>query len=130
MFISEFNLLMLAFITMYFYLSQIVKITQWGLLVTISILLIISLAQTTNIFTFYLIFELFNILVYILIGFNSVKLNDFKASIIYFLVGFMGSITLLYGIYVIFNPILSNQIGFSLIFIALLLKIGAFPFSH
>lgn len=129
LFISELNFLIISLIVMYIYLSQIVKITYWGLFIILNTALMISLGQSTTIFTFYIIFELVNIVTYILLGLNNLRLNNLKANIIYFLVGFTGSIILLYGIYAIFNPILSNYIGFSFVFIALILKIGAFPFS-
>ena len=84
--------------------------------------------EVSSITSFYLIFELINIIIYVFIGVNSFNTQNFKSNIIYFLVGFISSLVFLLGLYYKLNNNWDFY-GDILVTLALFLKIGAFPFS-
>ncbi len=90
---------------------------------------------------FYIFFEIINISIYSLLGLNSKLFLNFKACLIYYLVGFVSSILFLLGLYLEQYNIISSQnnlilnidnsysFGLWFIWFSLLIKLGSFPFS-
>ena len=122
------NIVLLSLVAAYIYISIPVKTTHWISILCINMILLIMLFETNSIIYFYLIFELINILTYSFISIQSYNIQNFKSNIIYFLVGFVGSLLFLYGLYFKMSLTSSSIFGDLMIVLALVLKVGAFPF--
>lgn len=80
----------------------------------------------TDLYYFYLWWESFNIVVYILLMNLSYNLKNYKAVLAYFLIRFISSLLFLISLY----DMSHNSITSFLLIIALTLKLGLYPFSH
>ena len=85
--------------------------------------------ESSELVTFYLVFETINILIYSLLGVNTQNSSNLYASIVYFMVGFLGSIFFLMGLYFKLQILNIGWLGDWFLFFGLVLKLGAFPFS-
>ena len=94
-------------------------------------MLILILTKVNSLLYFYLIFELVNILAYSFVGFQSYNARNYESSVIFFLIGFIGSLVFLIGLYLKYSVTIPmfDTYADSLIFLAMFLKIGSFPFS-
>jgi len=93
---------------------------------------LLALTYTQNIVYFFILTEILSITIYILLGFNSLKFNNYKSNIIYFLIGFVSSLLFLLCIILINYPesIALNIIGYILGNLSILIKLGVFPVSY
>ena len=126
--ILQFNILILSIVVnsiilmLYKYNKQLTKCIIIINLITFLMLLI---CEQINLIFFYMLYEIINILIYSLLGLNSPKLLYFKGSVIYFLMGFFGSILFISGI--ICNITSNVFISECLILLSLFMKFGSFP---
>jgi hypothetical protein len=88
-------------------------------------LIFCSLVTLQDIYTWYLLFELFNILVYILLLYYANQILNYKAIALYYVLRFLSSLLfLLRAFNVFFNPVSSM-----LILSSIVIKLRVFPFA-
>lgn len=126
---AELNIIIISLLCFYIYSSNVIKKTHCNMFLVINVVLLALILETSSVINFYLLFELVNITVYAFIGINSFSFKNFKSNIIYFLVGFLGSLIFLIAIFLKTQNYYS-LIGDFLIVISLIIKIGGFPFSN
>ena len=139
--IQNLNILSLTIVIIYLIqliYQNIYTYIDYVYLLVIILFFSLLLLTSKDLINFYFVFEIINILIYILLNINTKFIKTYKANIIYLLVGFGSSLLFLIGILFIFinqTNLYINQysimslIGFICINTALFIKLGIFPYQ-
>ena len=90
-----------------------------------SFILLLSITSLKDVYYFYLMFEILNICIYIILIYFSSNLINFKYLINYYFLGFLSSLLFIISLY----NYTENNLSMLCINIAILIKLGIFPFN-
>lgn len=97
--VPEFLVLFFSLVTAYLYSTKLMQITNWYIYLVFNTILIFLLIESKSLLTLYLLFELISIVIYSFIGTEAAFYLNLRANVTYFLIGFLGSLSFLFGVY-------------------------------
>ena len=97
--VNQKSLLILILGTMFIFFYLVLDVNKYMIsFLVANFIIMYVILEVKTLLVFYISFEILNILTYSIIGLNTVKIINFKASILYYLVGFLSSVIFILGV--------------------------------